>query len=125
MLSKLLKFLFLGMALTFTSSGFAQIQESHVKKQNPDQNEFLKEELKLSDEEIQLFFTNFKEYTNLLKTVRLDRSLDRSLKTIKMAEAKEEYYGNLKSFLTKEQFSKYLKAYDGSLKATDRNQKVD
>ena len=121
MLSKFLKFLFIGLALMITNSSFAQTQDRTEKKSNPEHNEFLKKDLNLNDEEILLFIDYFNEYTKDLKAARLDQSLDRSAKKSKMADAKVKYYDNLKSFLTEKQFSKYLNAFDGSSKATGHN----
>ena len=125
MLSKTLKVLFIGLALLISNSFFAQSQENVEKQQNPDRNEFIQKELNLNNDQIQSFNAYFDEYTEALKKLRMDRSLEPTTKSEKMSAAKKDYYKNLKSILSKKQFSKYLTAYDGSSKSTNRNRKVE
>jgi hypothetical protein len=125
MLSKSLKILIVGLALVISNSSFAQSQGSQVKKQNPDRTEFLKKELNLNTNQIQSLDIFFAEYTKALKDIRLNRNLDKTSRSDQMVTVKEDYYKSIKSVLTEEQFSKYLEAYDGSSKSTDRNRKVE
>ena len=116
MLSKSLKVLLLGLGLIMSNAVFGQSSEVQVKQQNPDRSEFIANELKLDDQKTSDFNKYFDVYTEALKAIRLDKTIDREAKATKYQKAKDAYYHSLKTILSKDQFLKYLSVFDASKK---------
>ena len=117
------KLFFLMVAFAFVGTAVAQLEQKDYKKAQEEWDKKVKEDLKLTSDQVVKYDALTKEYSDKLSTVAQDATLSKETQKERKMALKKEKEAKLFEFLTPEQQNKYRELIEQKKKEMEKTAK--
>jgi len=114
------KVLFLMVAFAFVGTAMAQLEQKDYKKSHEEWDKKIKEELKLSNDQVVKYDALSKEYGEKMSAITQDASLSKDAQKEKKMALKKEKESKLFEFLTPDQQTTYKELIEKKKKEMEK-----